>query len=226
MIKLYTSLNHYKPLFLIPPDHGHYLAGFSSAPDPRAHSQIKLLNEEPMEKLLNFIDDYVFEPQLYFRVPSLYTNGMYEIQWINAAKLKWRLRPVGTKDWLEVDTNEIISQLNTHQLNLIDFEQKLRASVLQQVAFVNTFMTKAEAIFGKDAIDGAIKSNADFLKEIENTVKALIQEKSSESMTLDKEEDNQVLKREPLSVNIKPKAKPKNFLRLLGDDADFSIDRR
>lgn len=166
-----------------------------------------------MKELLKFVDNYVFESQLYFRIGTLYSNEDYEVQWIHGAPRPWRLRPQSSSHWLEVRTEDLIPQMNQAQLDLSYFETLLRNNVLQQVAYANTFLKKATKIFGKDMIDEAVHSNEVFVQELEDTIKSLLKP-SQAKMSEEIDQSHKDLS----PVSLKAEKQGGRLLRLLKED--------
>lgn len=134
-----------------------------------------------MEKILNFIDDYTMESQLYYRVTSLYDQKVFELQWfreknsgVRKAAKPWRVRPLGDDSWAELATAELVNVLNEFQIDLLSFEQMVSTSVLQQIVYADMVTKKAEALFGRPAIDEAIDANQKFMEELAETLKSLV----------------------------------------------------
>ena len=133
-----------------------------------------------MKDLLTFVDDFVFEPQLYFRVNSLYHGDEFEVQWRTTSQLKWRLRPLGHESWTDVGTDGLVSLMNAHNLNLSEFELKLRSTLLQQVAYADSFVGRAKDIFGSDTVAEAIDANKEFISELQKAIQGLLGDQSPE----------------------------------------------
>lgn len=123
-----------------------------------------------MQNLLKFADDNAFETQMYFRVPTLYQDKQYEVQWRADSQLKWRLRPVGEDHWVEVRTTDLLEVLNVAKLDLSHFEVSLRAHLLQCAAYAESFLDSSRLLFGEDTVAEAITANKDFLAELKRTV--------------------------------------------------------
>lgn len=195
-----------------------------------------------MKELLKFVDDYVFETQLYFRVWSLYNKEEYEVQWLHGASKHWRLKTVSAKDWSEVETDQLINFMNAAKLNLSDFEAMLSTKVLQQAAYAETFLRRAKKLFGQEVIDEAVQANKDFIQELQGTILQLLN-KEPKHHTLDsdiKTPPQPVKLSREISVGtdsgkdlqqrrtLQPKDgnRSKSFLRLLGEGSDFTLEPR
>ncbi len=127
-----------------------------------------------MEDLLRFIDDYIFEPQMYFRVRSAYTRGDFEIQWRTNFDKKWRIKHIEDATWQEIQTQDLMPVMNRLKLNIGEFEIALRAQILHAVAYADTFLVASKRLLGPATVSEAIKANAEFLDELSTAVQSML----------------------------------------------------
>ena len=188
-----------------------------------------------MEKLLKFVDDYVFETQLYFRMKSLYREQEYELQWLNKATRHWRIRKVGNADWQTYTSKELVGALNKEKIDISEFELALRATVLEQVAYAETFLQRAKGLFGEETIAAAIEANKEFLKSLESTLQSLLDlppaalaaaPKEKTSLPKPPKSIKPSSKRPRRTLHPKDKGRSKTFLRLLTEDTDYNLKSR
>ena len=186
-----------------------------------------------MEELLQFVDDFTFETQLYFRVGSLYEGPTFELQWQSSEQKPWRMKEVGAPEWRSFKTNEFLQALNQDKVNLMDFEIKLRSNLLQQVAYAESYIRRAEKLFGRETIQEAIITNKEFLRELEKAVHSLLGEKKAPSpptaplTTVSSEPGLDRGRAAPNTRKLRPeKQGPKGFLRLLCEGSKYSVEPR
>tara|TARA_B100001094_G_C18113973_1_gene762854 strand:+ start:280 stop:813 length:534 start_codon:yes stop_codon:yes gene_type:complete len=170
-----------------------------------------------MKNLLDFLDGYVLEKKLYWQVQTIYTTTRCEIEWQQGSKSKWLIRPAMEKNWIETTSTNLIELLSSKQINLIDFEEQLRYSLLQQVAYAKLFIEKGEQLFGEQTISSAVEANKEFVKSVTDAIQSIALPQATNHK---KPELAQSGKKDIKKKNSKPKTR-KSFLRLLDEQASY-----
>lgn len=132
-----------------------------------------------MQKMLKFLDYAGIDPQLYWRVAS--SGQEYEIQWHKDRPLAWRFRRVGDLFWQLCRTEDLETTLLRHEIDLVEFQRKLRHTILQQLAFADRIISEGKQIFGQDAVEQAISENHRFLRQLEDVILQVTRNQSDKS---------------------------------------------
>ena len=134
-----------------------------------------------MEKLSRFLEFGSIDNKLYWRIPGLEAQEMYEVQWRKDHPIAWRYRKLGEIFWKLSKGNEVASALEKEGIDVHDLESKVRYSVLQQVAFASRIVEDARKQFGKELVDQAISENHEFMNQLEEAVLRLTNQEPNES---------------------------------------------
>jgi len=134
-----------------------------------------------METLLKFVDQYLFDDHLYWRLPQLYSGKEYEVQWVKGESPPWRYRAVDGLFWKKVAASEILQALAEDKLDLETFEKELRAAILQQAVFADMVLKKATEMMGAEVIRDAIKDNGEFMDSLVSMINGLCKDIAAEA---------------------------------------------
>ena len=120
---------------------------------------------------------------------------------------------------------------NLKQINLIDFEEQLRYSLIQQVAYARTILEKGEKLFGKQTVDDAVDANKEFLNSIAEAIESIVSAKGSDkqSTNISDKKSGKPAQIPSSKLELKPKrgkhtsqnSRP-SFLRLLDENANYN----
>lgn len=146
-----------------------------------------------MDEILKFVDQFTLDDQLYWRIPQLYTNKEFEVQWVKDEKPNWRFRMVDGLFWKKATSKDIIAALNEDKLDLVQFEQNVRSGILHQVIFADMLLNKATDLLGKETIERALEDNKKFIQSIIAAISELTKEpapgeKAAEPMLIESED--------------------------------------
>ena len=178
-----------------------------------------------MKELISFLDGYVIERKLYWQVQTIYSTTRCEIQWQQGPEPQWQIRPSMEKNWIKTTSDDLVQLLSSKQINLIDFEEQLRHSLLQQIAYAKSVLEKGEALFGKESIDETVNANQKFLQSVAEAIESIVTPnektksapgKANQAQTSDATINNQKSSQKSLQ-----KSRP-NFLRLLDESANYN----
>lgn len=140
---------------------------------------IRKLGDPVVQKLLKFLDYAGIDAKLYWRVPSPCESREFEVQWRKDQQLPWRFRRVGDLFWQMCKTEGLTSAMEKFGLDLAKFERKLHHTVLQQVAYADRIVSEGRSILGHEAVDYAIDENQRFLKQLEDVIVGMKEQKTA-----------------------------------------------
>lgn len=126
-----------------------------------------------MDKLLKFMDFACIDPRMYWKIPTLDGRDLFEIQWRRDDKLRWRLRKVGALLWDLSSETTLLAQLTSLNIDTQLFESKLRANLLQQVAYADRIVRDARNIIGPEEVQQAIVDQQTFMNQLEDAISML-----------------------------------------------------
>ncbi len=126
-----------------------------------------------MDKLLKFMDFACIDPRMYWKLPTLDGRDLFEIQWRRDDKLRWRLRKVGALLWDLSSETTLLAQLTSLNIDTQLFESKLRANLLQQVAYADRIVRDARNIIGPEEVQQAIVDQQTFMNQLEDAISML-----------------------------------------------------
>jgi hypothetical protein len=130
-----------------------------------------------VQKLLKFLDYAGIDAKLYWRVLSPCEAREYEVQWRKDQTMPWRFRRVGDLFWQMCKTEDLAMAMEKFGLDIAKFERKLHHTILQQVAYADRIVSEGRSILGHEAVDYAIDENQRFLKQLEDVIVRMKEQK-------------------------------------------------
>lgn len=132
----------------------------------------------PFEKVLEFIDSYTLDSQLYWRVKQLYTDKEFEIQWTGSKM--WRFKLVEHTFWVQCGSDHIIQQLTENKVDLLNFELQVRNTALEQVVGAESIVKAGRELFGDETVEQHIEAWDNFREELVSALNKIMEEKETE----------------------------------------------
>lgn len=126
-----------------------------------------------MDKILEFLDFSSIDPQMYWRLQDKDQTKTFEINWRRDSLIPWRFRECGGLFWTLSKTDEIAARLAQLGIDLEEFEQCLKTSLLHQVCFADRIVKDSRALLGNELVDAGIADHEEFLRNIGNLVEKL-----------------------------------------------------
>lgn len=126
-----------------------------------------------MDKILEFLDFSSIDPQMYWRLQGQDATKTFEINWRRDSTIPWRFRECGGLFWTLSKTDEIISRLSAAGIDLDEFEQCLKTSLLHQVCFADRIVKDSRSLLGDDLVDAGIQDHEEFLRNIGTLVEKI-----------------------------------------------------
>ena len=127
-----------------------------------------------MNDLLKFIDNFILDDQLYYRIPKLHSKDEFEVHWIRKENPSWHLRKVDTISWENASSENLIELLNKNNLDISILDANLRSSIIQQVIFADMVIEKATELLGTEAINQSREDNKNFMSSLVEVIKSLV----------------------------------------------------
>ena len=131
-----------------------------------------------MQKYLEFIDSYSFDPKMYFRIGKILSDEKYEIQW--EGQKQWTYRKVGEADWNKTTTALVLGELEKLDVDLFEFEQAISQRAINQVIFAKHVLAEGEKVFGEEVIKEALRQHDEFFKQFLDIIERIFDNKSTE----------------------------------------------
>jgi hypothetical protein len=132
-----------------------------------------------LSKILDFIDGHTLDPQLYWQIPLLYDSAKrYEVQWCGPRF--WRFKPAEHVFWYECTTQELVTELNRHQLDLVTFHTYLANSAMEQIVAAQFIIKAGRDVFGDELIDRHVEAYQKFQDQLLDTVEEVLKIKKKE----------------------------------------------
>jgi hypothetical protein len=127
-----------------------------------------------MQHLLDFVHEHAVEEQLYLVAAT--AAGDLELIWRRREQPdQWRLRPRATEGaWQLVPRREILQHLERCGADMLGIERELQAIVATQIAFADIVLRDATELLGREAVDGALHSQREFVTLLYASVRQLI----------------------------------------------------
>lgn len=126
-----------------------------------------------MDKILEFLTFSSIDPQMYWRLTDESGEKTYEINWRREATIPWRFRECGALFWTLSRSEEIISRLCEVQIDLTEFEQAIKTSLLHQVCFADRVVKDSRDLLGHDLVNAGIEDHEEFLRNIGTLVEKM-----------------------------------------------------
>ena len=123
-----------------------------------------------MLKLLQFLDQASIDHKLYWRIKTADNGIEYEIEWRKELPTPWRLRKIGELFWEFSTHQELCQTLKSAQIDLTQFYQMLKQTILVQVAFADKIVQDAAKLIGPTEVEDAIKENQKFMSLLEKAI--------------------------------------------------------
>lgn len=131
-----------------------------------------------MLKLIKFFESKCLESKIYWRVPTLYQETEFEIEWHRDRRKKWHIREnKEDQQWQVCSTDELLELLNKEKIDIHAFEKKLTVSFLQQIVFAKMLYDEALEFFGEKTVDQAVKETEEFLEKLKSMVLNILETK-------------------------------------------------
>ncbi len=132
------------------------------------------------QDILEFIESFCFDEQLYWRLPDVYERNQFELHWRRADRSKpWRLRALGSNNWHYMDRTQLLDTLAAEHVDMAALEKSLASAVLTQAVYANFVIEGAHKIFGESRVQKAIQETQTFLANLKETVHAFAQKRPS-----------------------------------------------
>lgn len=126
-----------------------------------------------MDKILEFLDFSSIDPQMYWRLTDKDQSKTFEINWRRDSVIPWRFRELGSLFWTLSKSDEISARLSGIGVDLEEFEQCLKTSLLHQVCFADRIVKDSRHLLGDDLVDAGIADHEEFLRNIGTLVEKL-----------------------------------------------------
>lgn len=127
-----------------------------------------------MERWLNFIEQYSVDDELYWQLNQAGTNVSFEIQWRRSQALSWRIKPLHALFWTQCDRDGLLLALQRERLNLSEFEENLRRTVVQQAVFGHAIYNAAKELVDEATLKEALSDHDEFMAQLRTSVDALL----------------------------------------------------
>lgn len=127
-----------------------------------------------MERWLNFIEQYSVDDEIYWQLNQAGTNVSFEIQWRRSQALSWRMKPLHALFWTQCDRDGLLLALQREKLNLFEFEESLRRTVVQQAVFGHAIFNAAKELVDEATLKEALTDHDDFMEQLRSSVDALL----------------------------------------------------
>jgi hypothetical protein len=150
------------------------------------------IGDQPLRKLLDFIDRLAVDDRHYWRVPlvdaeTAATDGPFaaeaaaEIVWESGGgRTPWKARLVGEEPWRVVDAAGLEALLAGMGVDVASFQRQLENSILTQAAFAEVVLDTARELLGGDAVTRGIAETRAFLGAIERAMQDLTAARSDD----------------------------------------------
>lgn len=126
-----------------------------------------------MDKILEFLTFSSIDPQMYWRLSDASESKTYEINWRRDATIPWRFRECGALFWTLSKSEDIISRLSEVSIDLGEFENALKTSLLHQVCFADRVVKDSRDLLGDDLVNAGIEDHEEFLRGIGTLVEKM-----------------------------------------------------
>lgn len=129
-----------------------------------------------MEREMLFIERYSIDRRFYCRVEEIKTLEEWEIRWTpsEANARPWALKKVSAKDWESYSHRQLLNQLSSANLNVVNFQRELHAVIKNILVFSNIMQTEARKIIGEEAVGKALDDYEKFTASIVRTIRDII----------------------------------------------------
>lgn len=125
----------------------------------------------PMQSVLDFIDRYAIDPQIYIVAPHADGKQRFELYWErDKSPTRWRFRLIGNGEWIRLSTPMLATVLRQKGADMERLEFQLRSIALTQVVFAETLTEEARRLFGSRCVDQAVEDHHVFLEQIQSAV--------------------------------------------------------
>lgn len=124
-----------------------------------------------MQHLIDFIDRYAIDPQIYIIAPHRQSAQRFELYWEREkAPMRWRVRLIGDATWTRTTSPMLLPVLEQRGADIQRVEAQLRSIALTQVVFAETLTKEARRLFGPHCVEQAVEDHHAFLDEIQAVV--------------------------------------------------------
>ncbi len=127
-----------------------------------------------MQRWLNFIEQYSVDDELYWQLNQGGTNVSFEIQWRRAQAMSWRIKPLHALFWTQCDRDGLLLALQREQLNLSEFEDNLRRTVVQQAVFGHAIFNAAKELVDEATLKEALTDHNEFMEQLRSSVDMML----------------------------------------------------
>lgn len=127
-----------------------------------------------MQRWLNFIEQYSVDDELYWQLNQGGTNVSFEIQWRRAQSMSWRIKPLHALFWTQCDRDGLLLALQREKLNLTEFEENLRRTVVQQAVFGHAIFNAAKELVDEATLKEALVDHNEFMEQLRSSVDVML----------------------------------------------------